>query len=240
MLWLGGAGLLAVGAIGAAVRIGDTGRDLDLKPRQNDPAVIVKEPKTVRATKSEKTAAYETAIRFINTAVRRENLDASWELITPNMRGGYDRRAWSSGEIPVVPYPAKTPRLAPWRVDYQHKNALGLVFWLLPEEQSRDFEPMTFFLDLKAAGKGNERLWRVDYFAPASANVTPPSGDGGSGSVVPQVAPEAAAVGTEGELGRGWLLVPLAILGLVVAVPLAFALREWYVGRRARRAYFGA
>jgi hypothetical protein len=239
MLWFGGAGVLLAVVVGASVMIGDTGRDLDLKPRANDPAVVFKEPKTVPATKSEKSAAYETAIRFINTAVRRENLAESWDIITPNMRGGYNRRAWVQGDIPVVPYPAKSPRLAPWRVDYQHKNSLGLVFWLLPEEQSRDFAPMTFFLDLKAAGKGKQRVWRVDYFAPASANVSPPSG-GGSGSIVPQLTPDAAALRSKSELGGEWLVVPAAVLGLIVLVPLGFALRGWYLGRRARRAYYGA
>ncbi|MBD0348097.1 MAG: hypothetical protein ICV59_03010 [Thermoleophilia bacterium] len=237
LLWFGGAAVLAAVVVGGALLIGDTGRDLDLVPRKNDPAVIVREPKRVPATKAEKSAAYDTAIRFINSAVRRKNVSASWDIVTPNMRSGYSRRAWSSGDIPVVPYPAKTPRLAPWRVDYEHKNALGLVFWLLPEERSRDWAPMTFFLDLRASGKGKRREWRVDYFAPASANESAPS-PGESASGIPRIAPDTTARGRDA-LGTLWLAVPLSVLGLFIAAPLVFALRGWYVGRRARRADIG-
>ena len=228
-----------VGVVAVSLRVGNTAPDnKNFAPRQNDPVTVIREPKTVRATKAERSAAYETAIRFINTAVKRRNVGASWDLVTPTMRAGYTRRAWKTGDIPVPPYPAKQPRLAPYRLDYQHKNALGFVFLLLPEEKRRDVAPMTFFLDVKATGKGKRREWRVDYFLPAGTSVAPnpQQGDESAFPNLGQAAERARATG-DSELGGRWLVVPLVILGLAFVVPVAFMARGWYAGRRAERAY---
>ena len=231
--------LAAVAVVAVSVRIGDTApRNENFEPRQNDPVPVIPQPKTVRATNAERRAAYETAIRFINTAVKRRNVGASWDLVTPTMRAGYTRRSWSTGDIPVPPYPAKQPRLAPYRLDYQHKDALGFVFMLLPEEQRRDFAPMRLFLDVKATGKGKRREWRVDYFLPAGTSVAP-NPQQGEESTFPNLgqAAERARAAGESELGGEWLVIPLVILGLAFVVPIAFVARGWYAGRRAERAY---
>ena len=231
--------LLAVGVVAFSLRVGNTApNNANFAPRQNEPAMVVREPKRVRATKAERSAAYETAIRFINTAVKRKDVAASWHLVTPTMRQGYTRRAWSRGDIPVVPYPARQPRLAPYRLDYQYKDALGFVFLLLPEEKRRDVAPMTFFLDVKATGKGKAREWRVDYFLPAGTSVAPNPQQGEESSFpnLGQAAERARATG-ESELGREWLVVPIVILALAFVVPMAFVARGWYAGWRAERAY---
>ena len=49
--------------------------------------------------------AKQVAIRFVQTAVARENLEEAWELVGPNLRGGLTRKEWISGDNPVVPYP---------------------------------------------------------------------------------------------------------------------------------------
>jgi hypothetical protein len=238
LVWGGGTALAATLLIGGGLMIGDTAEHHDIRPTGNRPAMIITTPKTVRATPDERVAAYEVAIQFINTAVRRKHVDLAYDLVTPNMRSGMTRSAWKSGEIPVMPFPADSPRLSRWRIDFQQRDALGLIFLLMPEQKRRDYQPTSFFLDLKATGHGKKRRWRVDYFAPASVAVTPndaPAGGPSGFNVNPQASGEPRL--GRGELGSLWLIVPLAVLGLAIMVPSAFAIRGWVLGRRARRDY---
>ena len=238
LVWGGGAALAALLVIGGGLMIGDTAEHYEVRPTGNRPAVIITTPKTVRATRDEKVAAYKVAVQFINTAVRRDHVELAYDIVTPNLRAGMTRAAWKSGEIPVMPFPAAAPRLSRWRIDFQHRDALGLIFLLMPEQKRRDYQPTSFFLDLKASGHGKNRRWRVDYFAPASVAVTPndaPVG-GPSGFNVNPAASGELHTG-RGELGSRWVSVPLAVLGLVIMVPIGFGIRGWVLGRRARREY---
>ena len=49
--------------------------------------------------------ARRVAVRFIQTAVARRNLEEAWTLVGPNLRGGLTKERWLTGENPVVPYP---------------------------------------------------------------------------------------------------------------------------------------
>jgi hypothetical protein len=238
LVWFGGSSLAAVVVVTGAFVIGDTAEHHDIRPTGNRPAMIVEEPKTVRATRSEKSSAYETAIQFINTAVRRRHVELAYDIVTPNLRSGMTRRQWRRGDIPVMPFPADMPRLARWRVDFQHQDALGLIFLLIPEQKRRDYQPTSFFLDLKAVGHGQKRRWRVDYFAPAAVSMQPPEARSG-GPTGFNVNPAASGdlQTRQGELNSRWLIVPLAILALIILVPGSFALRGWILGRRASREY---
>jgi hypothetical protein len=53
-------------------------------------------------------AALVTAREFIRTAVLREHLGRSWPLLAPSYRHGFTRAQWLTGNIPVVPFPAKS------------------------------------------------------------------------------------------------------------------------------------
>jgi hypothetical protein len=238
LAWLGGSSAAGAAVVAGAFLIGDTAEHHDIRPTGNRPAMIIKEPKTVLATRAERVSAYETAIQFINTAVRRRHVERAFDIVTPNLRSGMTRAAWRTGAIPVMPFPADTPRLARWQVDFQHRNSLGLIFLLIPSEKQRDYQPTSFFLDLKATGHGKNRRWRVDYFAPAAVSALPVerASGGPSGFNVNPVASGEANPG-KGELDSRWLVVPLAILGLIILVPATFAVRGWILGRRASREY---
>ena len=53
--------------------------------------------------------ARAVAIRFLETAVGRTELDAAWNLATPELRGGVTRAQWMRGELPVDPVPREGP-----------------------------------------------------------------------------------------------------------------------------------
>jgi hypothetical protein len=222
--------------VAGAFVIGDTGSHRDIKPNGKFPAVVIKEPKTVRATAAEKASAYEVAVQFLNTAVRREHVERSYDLVTPNLRSGMTRKAWTTGAIPVMPFPVDSPRLSRWRVDFQHEDALGLIFLLFPEQKRHDYQPTSFFLDLKATGHGKHRRWLVDYFAPAAASPQPADASARSDFNVNPAANGTLREGP-GHLDSIWLILPLAILALIILVPVTFAVRGWLIGRRATREY---
>ncbi|HEY6076226.1 MAG TPA: hypothetical protein VIV36_05265, partial [Gaiella sp.] len=61
--------------------------------------------------------ARQVAVRFIQTAVARENLEEAWTLVGPNLRGGLTKKEWLTGNNPVVPYPIDKLDVAPYKVD---------------------------------------------------------------------------------------------------------------------------
>jgi hypothetical protein len=168
LLWVGG-GVLLVGGFAAAVAFLWTGP----KPKQEPPFV----PKPAQIAAREKTvpfdpAAKEVGERFIETAVERKNLEESYHLVAPALRGDFTLEQWKSGAIPVIPYPADTSRAAPVKIDYSYRNKALLVVLLLPKHGSH-MKPQTFLLGLSAFGTGKARHWLVDYWAPFGAPKIP-------------------------------------------------------------------
>jgi len=111
-------------------------------------------------------AALDTARTFVRTAVLRENPGASWDLITPQMRSGYTRASWATGNIPVTPFP---------------KSAMGRVLFKVERSRAKDVmleveisstkvavQAAFDYLEMVPVGSG----WRVKYFAPVG--ISPP------------------------------------------------------------------
>src|SRR4249919_6831 len=87
---------------------------------------------------------------FVNHAVRRSNVGASYAVVTPNMRGGMTLKQWSRGDLPVNPYPARGQH-HPWTVQYRSGNELGLEIILQPPRKS-SLGQLLFELTLKHVG----------------------------------------------------------------------------------------
>ena len=85
--------------------------------------------------------ARKVAIRFIQTAVARENLEEAWELVGPNLRGGLTRAEWITGDNPVVPYPLDQLDVAPYKVDESFADSALLEVALLPRGRRGGQEP---------------------------------------------------------------------------------------------------
>lgn len=168
LLWIGGS-VVALGGIAATIAFLWTGP----KPKPAPPFV----PKQAQVAPKERTvpfdpAAKEVGERFIETAVQRKNLEESYHLVAPALRGGFSLKQWKTGAIPVIPYPADTSRAAPVKIDYSYENKALLVVLLLPKHGTH-VKPQTFLLGLSAFGKGKNRHWLVDYWAPFGAPKIP-------------------------------------------------------------------
>ena len=87
-------------------------------------------------------------MRFIQTAVARENLEEAWTLVGPNLRGGLTRAQWVTGKNPVVPYPIDKLEVAPYKVDASYTKSALIEVALVPRKDS-GVRAQVFFLELR-------------------------------------------------------------------------------------------
>lgn len=116
--------------------------------------------------------ARRVAVRFIQTAVARKNLEEAWTLVGPNLRGGLSRKEWLTGNNPVVPYPIAELEVAPYKVDEAYETSALLEVALLPRKGS-GVRAQVFFLGLEKVGSGPEAHWVVDNWVPRASAVVP-------------------------------------------------------------------
>jgi hypothetical protein len=116
--------------------------------------------------------ARQVAVRFIQTAVARENLDEAWELVGPNLRGGLTRREWLTGDNPVVPFPIDRLDVAPYKIDEAFETSALMEVALLPRKGS-GVRAQVFFLGLVKVGSGPRARWVVDNWVPRASAVVP-------------------------------------------------------------------
>jgi hypothetical protein len=114
--------------------------------------------------------------QFILTAVARENLRAAWKLAGPDIRQSLTLKQWLTGNIPVPYYPADAIDQAPLSVTESKKNKALVEVAILPKEGT-EVRGQVFFIGLEAIGKGEQRRWVVNYFAPSSAPAFPVTPD---------------------------------------------------------------
>jgi hypothetical protein len=166
LAWAGG-GLALIAAIVGVLVLGPNKnpapQHLSAAPAQQ-PEQLVKAPLAEDARR--------VAVRFIQTAVARKNLDEAWTLVGPNLRGGLTKKAWTSGENPVVPYPVDKLDVAPYKVDASYTRSALLEVALLPRKGA-GVRAQVFFLELKKLGSGPASRWVVDNWVPRAAAVVP-------------------------------------------------------------------
>jgi hypothetical protein len=108
------------------------------------------------------------ALKFVQTAVTRADVDASWDIVAPEYRKGYTRAEWAAGAIPVVPYNAKLGG-ARYQVDISTSNDAMLRIGLLPRKGDTETKAGTFIIKLHKFGE----RWLVTYWAPRGQSFVP-------------------------------------------------------------------
>lgn len=175
------------------------------------------------------------AARFVDTAVTRKDVAASWDLIDPDFPGKseYTRKQWvRRGDIPVVPFPAVAAR---WRPDYSYQNEIGLKVALYPPAHSES-RAAVFDIALHASGTGRHRQWRVVSFMPAGGQAGPGNGPPGRAGGFPDLGNRIGQQ-TSSHLSRAWLLLPLSVFGLALLTPLGLGIANSVRVRRAERQF---
>jgi hypothetical protein len=114
-------------------------------------------------------AAVRTAQKFIQTAVLRKDVAASWALTTPTERAGFTRAQWLTGNIPVVPFPREKFGSAKFKIDRSRER--DILLEVLLTSKKRGVAPIDDFMELVPSGK----RWLVTYFAPRGVNPPVPA-----------------------------------------------------------------
>jgi hypothetical protein len=185
-----------------------------------------------RLSPAEKRVIDATLQRFVVSAVQRHDLAASYDLVTPALRTGISRAAWTRGQTRVMAYPAKTPRPYGWTLDFAERNDVMVDLLLQPRRRAR-VGPMIFTIELKRL----HGRWLVDSFTPSASFAG--SGRTGSMKAFGDYGPNAVRNAKPRHVNRLLLVVPAAVLLLILGVPGAILLRGWRRNRRAERAYGG-
>lgn len=176
-----------------------------------------------------------TVDTFVNHAVRRSNVGASYAVVTANMRGGMTLKQWSRGSLPVYPYPARGQH-HPWTVQYHQGNELGLEIILVPPRKSKQGQ-LLFTMTLKRIGGG----WLVDDFQPA-ATFAP---EGSAPKVTAQQDFMPAGQGEDGaaaepkRLSVDYVFIPFVFIGLVLVAVAAWIVTSVVRDRRMAHASEG-
>jgi hypothetical protein len=175
----------------------------------------------------------QIARQFVATAVARRHVEDSWDLVCPSLRQGYTKERWAKGEIPVVPYPVDFGR---WRLGYSFEDEVDLEVALFAKPKTK-LRPVVFDLTLQRCKRNGKDRWLVSSFLPA------PSGSGDFGSSSGGRSSGPIPIGTDEEpplepphSSRAWLVLPLGILSLALAVVGLLGFKHWR-GARIYRAY---
>lgn len=195
-----------------------------------EPAKIITPPQDVPLTAEARRATLAAAERFVMTAVKREHLAESFDLVHPTLRQGISREAWAKGEIPIVPFPVDSARFL---FDYSHPDWVGWKVQVYPEPGSQ-FRAMLFYIDLK---RGTDRRWRVSSWSPGSLAPTSASSSGASEGGSPYAIGGRSGGDYESRISPAWLAVPFALLGIGLAAVAWILLRDWRRTAAAERAW---
>jgi hypothetical protein len=224
---LAAVGLVAAG-IAVAIVLLPTGQRLDLGSTGQPPASQSRpspQPRTRPLSATERGRLLASISLFVRTAVARNHPGRSWPIVDSSLREGLTRRQWSTGNIPVVPYPAVG-------VDLVRLSSLigrtAIVEVILVPNPTAHLVRKTFQVELRRQVRP-PHLWAVSSWVP----------EGVSESQIDLNAPPAspkvvAAASHPPRLSALWIFVPLG--GLVAGVILIPAFVLTRDARRMRRA----
>ena len=229
--WIGGAIALTAGiAVAAFALPKDNGRKYNLEPTGTEAAQTVENNiRQVRLSAAERRALNRTLVAFVRAGVTRSDPSAAWELATPAMRSAVTRKEWNSGQLPVLPFPAKIEDNPTWNVLTSYPGDVTIDVLLQPRAGAKR-GPIAFAVELKKA----KQRWLVDSMIPEQGFAPAPS-SGGQGT--------KSAGGQEDTIklrdsGNMWLyFVPGTLLALIVILPAFILLNNWRKHRAIERRY---
>jgi hypothetical protein len=178
-----------------------------------------------RLPQAEREAINRTLDRFVNSAVKRHDVAASWNLVTPEMRAGVSRSAWDKGNLPVVPYPAGGTTFHQWTIDSASATEVDFEL-MIPSAKSKSDS-----IQFNGTMRKQQGRWLVDSFNPSATF--------GGGAVVGPHDFTASSGGGGGKgvarLGSIWIALPAALIGAGLVLVLGWFLLVWVRSRRAYR-----
>ena len=114
-------------------------------------------------------AAFRAARTFLETAVPRKNLAASYDIVGPFLKGGTTRAQWLSGAIPVTYVPATNLKTVKFDVKSSTRKALFMIVGLVAGKNS-GVVPGLRSLGFQLEVDHLHGRWLVNYFMPDNPN----------------------------------------------------------------------
>ena len=214
--------LVAVALVGVAFAVRALPSSPERAPEHfsNQPAQLLEKTKPVHLTRADRREIGTTLERFVQEAMGRRNLAASYALTTPTLRAGLTAAQWKRGNIPVYPYTARPGSTEGWNLQYVEPRHAAIEVFLQPGK-GEQLGPVTVAVDLrKQAGR-----WRVDALAPTA--IFAKAGEKPRVFANTDLQRGNTVVDPSRKLDPKWLLAPVgAILLALLAIPAVVVLRR--------------
>jgi hypothetical protein len=164
LLWGSGA-VLAAGLIAFVVFVvfpGSGNRFTDTF--SNKPAQLAKKEIKMKPTAAE----FAVGRKFIETAVARKNLGASYNIVHVDLKGRLTRKDWLTGNIPVISYQATNTDTAAFIPIYSYQDQGLFDIDLLAKKGTSNRPDLLFFIGMKREKlkDGHWGPWLVNYWEP--------------------------------------------------------------------------
>lgn len=164
-LFWGSGAIFAVGVIAFVVFVvipGSANKFTDTF--SNQPAQLAKKEVKMKPTAAE----FAVARKFIETAVARKNLAASYDIVHADLKGRLTRQQWATGNIPVVSFQATNAQRAAFTTEYSYEDQGLFDIDLIAKKGTSARPELLFFVGLKREKlkDGSWGPWLVNYWEP--------------------------------------------------------------------------
>jgi hypothetical protein len=193
-------------------------------PAPAPPVSAVKEVRARDVSRADRRAILSALSLFISSSVARHHPERSFGVIHPSLREGFTRAQWSTGNIPVVPYPASGIDFVGFQ-SFTGKHALIEI--LLEPTKRSNLVRKTFQADLRLLP---HHRWTIASWVPEGVSESQYAANASTESA--KVVAEAA---NPHRLSATWIFVPLGgLLAALILTPAAIFGRQYVSDRRTR------
>jgi hypothetical protein len=167
--WLAAAVLVA-GVIAFSVAYFGGNSTTESSAPTGPPIALPKPPKNIPFP----AAAWRVAQQFLNTAVARKDVAASYAITDPAMRQGMTLKQWKTGNLPGIPFfPIAKIYKFNWKnTNYAHPRDAQISVVLMPRRGSGQ-RAIYAQVGLGKIGRGARARWVVNYFGPLGGPPVP-------------------------------------------------------------------
>ena len=114
---------------------------------------------------SDRAAINQTLDVFVNHAVKRHDVGAAYDVVTPTLKGGMTRAQFAHGDIGVYPYPAAGHTFHQWNIQYRTRDEVAIELILAPTKRYQGKLGQILFQVYLQPSHGK---WLVDEFMPGA------------------------------------------------------------------------
>jgi hypothetical protein len=194
--------------------------------------------KQARVTAKERRQINATLDKFLNASLDRSSPATAWRLAGPEMKSGSTLREWRAGTSPVPYLPTRENSFSGWEAVDAGPNYVTFDHLLVHPKHGSNTSASIFAGEVVKSGSH----WLVNRLYTIAVMKRPTKT--GTHQVGPQdyAAPSASSQGgapqTGGTtLGKQWLLIVVALVGLALLFPLGFGIASVVRSRRHRKQY---